>query len=148
MSDESFFVDIGLKVGLELHQQLDTSRKLYCHCPTIISDDDPDGSFIRRLRPTRSEMGEVDPAALFEFQRKRRFQYEYYDNLTCLVESDEEPPHDMCDEAIDICLTVSNFLNSVPLDEIHSMRKLVIDGSNTSGFQRTSVIALGGSLKK
>jgi glutamyl-tRNA(Gln) amidotransferase subunit E len=147
MSDESFFIDIGLKVGLELHQQLDTSRKLYCHCPTIISDDDPDGSFIRRLRPTRSEMGEVDPAALFEFQRKRRFQYEYYDNLTCLVESDEEPPHDMCDEAIDICLTVSNFLNSVPLDEIHSMRKLVIDGSNTSGFQRTSIIALGGSLK-
>ncbi len=146
MNVDSFFDEIGLMVGIELHQQLDTSRKLYCHCPTIIHDEPPDGFFVRRLRPTRSEMGEVDPAALFEFQRKRKFQYEYYDDTTCLVEADEEPPHDMCDEAIDVCLTMSYFLNSTPLDEIHSMRKIVIDGSNTTGFQRTSIIACGGSI--
>jgi glutamyl-tRNA(Gln) amidotransferase subunit E len=91
-------------------------------------------------------MGEVDPAALFEFQRKRMFKYEYYNDSTCLVEADEEPPHDLCNEAIDISLIMANFLGSTPLDEIHSMRKIVIDGSNTTGFQRTSVIATGGFI--
>ncbi|MHA1735964.1 MAG: Glu-tRNA(Gln) amidotransferase subunit GatE [Candidatus Thorarchaeota archaeon] len=137
---------IGLKVGLELHQQLDTSRKLYCHCPPIVRDDPPHGVFVRRLRPTQSEMGEVDPAALFEFQKHMLFYYEYYTDTTCLVEADEEPPHDMDPESIDICLTMAKFLDSVPVDEVHPMRKIVIDGSNTSGFQRTAVIALGGHI--
>ncbi|MFW9786626.1 MAG: Glu-tRNA(Gln) amidotransferase subunit GatE [Candidatus Thorarchaeota archaeon] len=137
---------LGLMVGLELHQQLDTQRKLFCHCPTIIRDEEPDGNFIRRLRPTQSEMGEIDPAALFEFQRQKRFCYEYYNDATCLVEADEEPPHDLCDEAIDICLTMAEFLKSRPVDEIHPMRKIVIDGSNTTGFQRTTIIANGGEI--
>lgn len=147
MSEDTRYEKLGLMVGLELHQQLDTERKLYCHCPTTIREDAPDGKFIRRLRPTRSEMGEVDPAALFEFQRHKRFYYEYYNNTTCLVESDEEPPHDVCDEAIDICLTMATFLNSTPVDEIHPMRKIVIDGSNTTGFQRTAIISMGGKIK-
>ncbi|MFW9796593.1 MAG: Glu-tRNA(Gln) amidotransferase subunit GatE [Candidatus Thorarchaeota archaeon] len=137
---------LGLMVGLELHQQLDTQRKLFCHCPTIIRDEEPDGNFIRRMRPTQSEMGEIDPAALFEFQRQKRFCYEYYNDATCLVEADEEPPHDLCDEAIDICLTMAEFLKSRPVDEIHPMRKIVIDGSNTTGFQRTTIIANGGEI--
>jgi glutamyl-tRNA(Gln) amidotransferase subunit E len=131
-------------VGLELHQQLDTQRKLFCHCPTIIREEEPDGTFIRRLRPTQSEMGEIDPAALFEFQRKKRFCYEYYNDTTCLVEADEEPPHDLCEDSVDICLTMARFLQSNPVDEIHPMRKIVIDGSNTTGFQRTTIIANGG----
>ena len=137
---------LGLMVGLELHQQLNTSRKLFCHCPTIIRDEEPDGKFVRRLRPTQSEMGEIDPAALFEFQRKKRFCYEYYNDTTCLVEADEEPPHDLCEEAVDICLTMTEFLKSKPVDEIHPMRKIVIDGSNTTGFQRTTIIANGGEV--
>ena len=138
------YTKLGLMVGLELHQQLDTRRKLFCHCPTIIRDEKPDGTFIRRLRPTQSEMGEIDPAALFEFQKKKRFCYEYYNDTTCLVEADEEPPHDLCEDAIDICLTMARFLQSNPVDEIHPMRKIVIDGSNTTGFQRTTIIANGG----
>ena len=134
-------------MGLELHQQLDTFRKLYCHCPTLLRDDEPHGRFIRRLRPTRSEMGEVDPAALFEFQKGKKYYYEYYNDTTCLVEADEEPPHDLCEEAIDICLTMANFLESTPIDEIHSMRKIVIDGSNTTGFQRTAIVTLGGIIR-
>ncbi len=102
MSDSTRYEKLGLMVGLELHQQLDTKRKLFCHCPTIIRDDEPDGTFVRRLRPTKGEMGEIDPAALFEFQRKKRFRYEYYADTTCLVEADEEPPHDICGESIDI----------------------------------------------
>ncbi|MCK5266508.1 MAG: Glu-tRNA(Gln) amidotransferase subunit GatE, partial [Candidatus Thorarchaeota archaeon] len=92
------------------------------------------------------EMGEIDPAALFEFQRKKRFCYEYYNDTTCLVEADEEPPHDLCEEAIDICLTMAEFLKSKPVDEIHPMRKIVIDGSNTAGFQRTTIITNGGKV--
>ncbi len=147
MTDADHYTEIGLMVGLELHQQLNTSRKLYCHCPTAIRDDEPNGQFIRRLRPTKSEMGEVDPAALFEFQRKKRFCYEFYNDSTCLVEADEEPPHDLCEESIDIALIMTRFLNSTPLDEIHPMRKIVIDGSNTTGFQRTAVVAIGGEIE-
>jgi glutamyl-tRNA(Gln) amidotransferase subunit E len=135
---------LGLMVGLELHQQLDTQRKLFCHCPTLVRDEEPDGTFVRRLRPTQSEMGEIDPAALFEFQKKKRFCYEYYNDTTCLVEADEEPPHGLCEDSVDICLTMARFLQSSPVDEIHPMRKIVIDGSNTTGFQRTTIIANGG----
>lgn len=144
VSDADRYAKLGLMVGLELHQQLNTERKLFCHCPTIIRDEEPDGGFIRRLRPTQSEMGEIDPAALFEFQKKKRFYYEYYNDTTCLVEADEEPPHDLCEDSIDICLTMAKFLQSNPVDEIHPMRKIVIDGSNTTGFQRTTIIANGG----
>ncbi|MDH4213771.1 MAG: Glu-tRNA(Gln) amidotransferase subunit GatE [Candidatus Thorarchaeota archaeon] len=144
MTDIDRYQKLGLMVGLELHQQLDTTRKLYCHCPTVVRDEEPDGKFIRRLRPTQSEMGTIDPAALFEYQKQKKFCYEYYYDTTCLVEADEEPPHDLCEESIDICLTVANFLKSRPVDEIHPMRKIVIDGSNTTGFQRTAVIAIGG----
>lgn len=91
-------------------------------------------------------MGEIDPAALFEFQKQKSFYYEYYDTTTCLVEADEEPPHDLNPEAIDICLTMASLLKSVPVHEVHTMRKIVIDGSNTTGFQRTAVVANGGGI--
>ncbi|MHA1964323.1 MAG: Glu-tRNA(Gln) amidotransferase subunit GatE [Candidatus Thorarchaeota archaeon] len=146
LTEDVRYRKLGLMVGLELHQQLNTERKLFCHCPTVIRDEKPDGTFVRRLRPTQSEMGEIDPAALFEFQRQMRFCYEYYNDTTCLVEADEEPPHDLCEEAVDICLTMATFLNSRPVDEIHPMRKIVIDGSNTTGFQRTTIIANGGEV--
>ncbi len=147
MSDDSHYHGIGLMVGLELHQQLDTPRKLFCHCPPVIRDDEPDGGFIRRLRPTQSEMGEIDPAALFEFKRGKRFYYEYYRDTTCLVEADEEPPHEIDPSSIDICLTMAKFLHADPVNEIHPMRKIVIDGSNTTGFQRTAIIAMGGEIE-
>ncbi len=146
MDEADRYKKLGLMVGLELHQQLNTSRKLYCHCPPVIRDEDPHGGFVRRLRPTQSEMGAVDPAALFEFQQHKRFYYEYYNDTTCLVEADEEPPHNLCEEAIDISLTMTNFLDSIPVDEIHPMRKIVIDGSNTTGFQRTCIVATGGKV--
>jgi glutamyl-tRNA(Gln) amidotransferase subunit E len=146
MAETDHFKQLGLMVGLELHQQLNTSRKLYCHCPPAVRDDDPHGRFLRRLRPTQSEMGQVDPAALFEFQQNKRFCYEYYNDTTCLVEADEEPPHNLCEEAIDISLIMTNFLGSIPVNEIHPMRKIVIDGSNTTGFQRTCIVATGGAV--
>jgi len=147
MEEKIDFRKLGLKVGLELHQQLDTKHKLFCKCPTKLVEEKGEFNFIRRLRPTRSELGEVDIAALFEWKRGRYYLYESYDNYTCLVEGDEEPPHELNREALEIALTVALLLNSKPVDEVHVMRKIVIDGSNTTGFQRTAVVALGGYLE-
>jgi glutamyl-tRNA(Gln) amidotransferase subunit E len=138
---------VGLLVGIEIHQQLDTKTKLFCGCPTITREEPPHFTFLRRLRPTQSELGEIDPAALFEFQKGRIHIYENYDDSICLVEQDEEPPHPLDSEAIDVALEISLLLNSQPVDEIQVMRKIVIDGSNTTGFQRTLVIAFGGALE-
>jgi glutamyl-tRNA(Gln) amidotransferase subunit E len=135
---------IGLKVGIEIHRQLDTKKKLFCDCPTTMSDADPSVRFLRRLRPTQSELGQVDPAALFEFQKGRAVIYESDDRTSCLVEMDEEPPKDLNPEAVEIALAASALTNAEPVDEIHVMRKIVIDGSNTTGFQRTCVVAMGG----
>ena len=126
---------------------LNTKTKLFCNCPTLIRQDNPDMEFVRRLRPTRSEMGEMDPAALFEFKKGVKYRYQVYEDSVCLVEMDEEPPHDINPEAIKIGLIIALMLRSMIVDEIQVMRKIVIDGSNTSGFQRTALIALGGKIK-
>jgi glutamyl-tRNA(Gln) amidotransferase subunit E len=126
---------------------LATSQKLFCACRAEFSTLDPEITFYRRLRPAQSEFGEVDPAAAFEFAKGRRFLYEADREVTCLVEMDEEPPHRLNEEAVDICLTVALMADATPVDEIHVMRKIVIDGSNTTGFQRTCIIALGGEIE-
>lgn len=137
---------IGLKAGLEVHQQLNTRAKLFCSCKPQLFKEEPEIIFLRRLRPTQSELGQVDPAALFEFQKGVKVIYEANRDTSCLVEMDEEPPHDLNREAVEIALMVSLLCGAKPVDEIHVMRKTVIDGSNTTGFQRTCVIALNGEL--
>lgn len=136
-----------MKVGLEIHRQLDTQHKLFCSCPTRLAKDKVDLSFLRRLRPTASELWEVDPAALFEFQKGYSIRYEAEEGSTCLVEMDEEPPHEINREAVEAVLQVALLTNAEPVDEVHVMRKIVIDGSNTCGFQRTCIIALGGWIE-
>jgi len=138
---------LGLKVGLEIHQQLDTKAKLFCQCKPELFKETPEITFLRRLRPTQSELGQIDPAAYFEFQKGVKILYEANSETSCLVEMDEEPPHPLNMEAIEIALTVALMLNAKPVEEIHVMRKTVIDGSNTTGFQRTCVIALNGKIK-
>ena len=138
---------IGLKVGLELHQQLDTAEKLFCSCTPQLFKAEPETTFLRRLRPTQSELGQVDPAAFFEFQKGIKIIYEANRENACLVEMDEEPPHNLNKEAVEIALIVALTLNAKPVDEIHVMRKTVIDGSNTTGFQRTCVVALNGEIE-
>ena len=138
---------VGLKVGLEIHQQLNTTAKLFCNCKPALFKEEPEITFLRGLRPTQSELGQVDPAAYFEFQKGVRILYEANRTTSCLVEMDEEPPHPINPEAVETVLTVALMMKAKPVDEIHVMRKTVIDGSNTTGFQRTCVIALNGEIK-
>ena len=138
---------VKVKVGLEIHRQLDTGHKLFCACPTDFLESELEEKFLRRLRPTQSELGQVDQAALFEFHRGKSVLYESDHRTSCLVEMDEEPPGALNSEAVEICLTAALLMNAEPVDEIHVMRKIVIDGSNTTGFQRTCVVALDGMLE-
>ena len=138
--------ELGLMMGLEIHQQLNTKHKLFCPCSTDLTDDVHDEEIIRNLRPTQSELGQIDRAALQESLRDMTFKYEAYNNHTCLVENDDEPPHALNREALDICITIASLLNMKMVDEFHTMRKQVIDGSNTGGFQRTGLAATDGYL--
>ncbi|ACJ15887.1 archaeal Glu-tRNA(Gln) amidotransferase, subunit E containing GAD domain [Thermococcus onnurineus NA1] len=135
---------LGLKVGLEIHRQLDT-KKLFSPVPSELSDE-VEFTFQRRLRPTISELGEIDPAALEEFKKGRTYIYEGSYELADLVYIDEEPPHMPDEEALKVALQISYLLNATPIDEVHFMRKIVIDGSNVSGFQRTAIIAMNGKV--
>jgi len=139
--------DLGLVAGLEIHQQLDTATKLFCACPTELREPEESARRLTRyLHPTRSELGELDEAALEESRVEREFEYLAYES-TCLVEEDDEPPHRVDDEAMTVALEIAQLLDMEPVDQVHPMRKLVIDGSNTSGFQRTMLIAGDGEIQ-
>lgn len=137
---------VRLKAGLELHQQLDTMCKLFCNCSTEMKEKLPLMIVTRKLHPVASELGMVDIAAQFEYLRDRSFHYQVFNNETCLVELDEEPPHNLNPAALEIALQIGLLLNCEIPNEIFMMRKTVIDGSNTSGFQRTAIVGLNGHI--
>ncbi|NVM03560.1 MAG: Glu-tRNA(Gln) amidotransferase subunit GatE [Candidatus Helarchaeota archaeon] len=134
---------LGLICGIEIHQRLDTKHKLFCKCRPQITEEEAIQKIIRKLRAVPGELGDVDPAALYEYFRGKTFIYDYFSQESCLVELDEEPPHPVNPEAIEIALMIAEMLKLYIPDEVHVMRKTVIDGSNTSGFQRTMNIGIG-----
>ena len=138
--------DVGLKVGLEIHQQLATNKKLFCNCNPIESDEYPI-KFQRKLRAVKSELGKYDPAALFEKSKSKIIVYFANPESSCLVEQDEEPPHNLDEDAKNLALVIASSLNSKIFSEIYPMRKTVIDGSNTTGFQRTMLVSQGGFIE-
>ena len=138
--------DVGLKVGLEIHQQLATNKKLFCNCRPIESEEYY-LKFQRKLRAVKSELGEYDPAALFEKSKSKTIMYYANPESSCLVEQDEEPPHNLDKDAKDLVLVIASSLNSKIFSEIYPMRKTVIDGSNTAGFQRTMLFSQGGQIE-
>ncbi len=136
---------VSLKSGLEIHQQLDT-KKLFCDCPSVLRKDEPDFEIKRKLHAVAGESGEIDIAAKHEIEQGREFIYQGYDT-TCLIELDEEPPHEINREALKIVLQIAIFLNAKIMPITQIMRKTVVDGSNTSGFQRTVMVARDGWIE-
>lgn len=141
------YAKIGLKIGLEIHQQLNVGSKLFCSCQPELFKGEPEITFCRYLRPTQNELGQVDPSISFEFQKGVKFLYEANYKSACLVDMDEEPPHLLNMDALKVALAASLMMNMQPVDEVHTMRKTIIDGSNTTGFQHSSIIALDGWIK-
>ncbi len=142
--------ELGFMCGIEVHQQLATGKlhsrqsgELYDVTVETLPEDWP--RFERRLRASRGEGGAVDVAARFESKRNRTFVYAQSPNAG-LIELDEQPPVALDGEAVDITLTVAALLEAQPVSLIQTMRKTVVDGSNTSGFQRTSLVATDGRL--
>jgi Glu-tRNA(Gln) amidotransferase subunit E-like FAD-binding protein len=146
MAESKDYQKIGLKSGLEIHQQLDT-HKLFCSCPSILRQQEPDLRIKRKMRAVAGESGEIDEAAAFEQARDKEFIYEFYKDSNCLVELDEEPPHEINHEALKIALQIALLLNAKIFPVSQVMRKTVVDGSNTSGFQRTLLVAHDGFIE-
>jgi len=134
-----------LKAGLEIHQQLDT-HKLFCSCPGLLRNDEPKLIVERTLNPVVGETGKIDTAAAYEKLKDKTFSYQFFDT-NCLVELDEEPPHDINQEALRISLQIAHLLKAQIFPVTQIMRKTVIDGSNTSGFQRTALVAHDGLIE-
>ncbi|MCL4342156.1 MAG: Glu-tRNA(Gln) amidotransferase subunit GatE [Candidatus Thermoplasmatota archaeon] len=135
--------DGPIKIGLEIHIQL-SGNKLFCRCSTEGKMQNK-GQFDRVMGSVSGELGQTDPAVLYEKKRARSFRYIPSDN-SCLVEADEEPPLPVNTEALKRALATSLYLKSTVPDRIEFMRKIVVDGSNTSGFQRTAIVSLGGKV--
>ena len=121
------YAKLKFKAGLEIHQQLDSDKKLFCNCPTLLRKDEPDFVVKRKLHAVAGESGEVDVAALYQKSLNKNFGYQGYDT-TCLVELDEEPPHEINSQALKIAIQIALLLNMkiIPITQI--MRKTVIDG--------------------
>ncbi|NLL94388.1 MAG: Glu-tRNA(Gln) amidotransferase subunit GatE [Thermoplasmatales archaeon] len=134
----------GLRCGIEIHQQLDT-RKLFCACATGLSDEGH-GAYRRRLKPVSGELGAIDRAAMIQYKKGVGFEYQTVPGLSCLVDLDEEPPVGPDADAVRLGLTFSAMIGADVVDEIHFMRKIVVDGSNTTGYQRSALISVGGHV--
>ncbi|VVB67856.1 Glutamyl-tRNA(Gln) amidotransferase subunit E [Candidatus Norongarragalina meridionalis] len=140
-----------MKCGIEIHQRLDTS-KLFCHCYANPSAENAKEAgertlLTRRMRAVAGETGEVDPAAGFEARKGKEYEYEAPSDSSCLVECDEAPPFETNREAAAIALGVAIALHCKPVEELHVMRKTVLDGSAISGFQRTALLATDGYIE-
>ena len=133
------------KFGLEIHQRLDTC-KLFCSCPSEEGKGEPI-IIKRKLHASKGELGEKDISALFEQEKNKEYVYHYYPNCCCLVELDEEPPHIPKREILELAIEICRRFNCKIVDELHFMRKIIVDGSNVSGFQRTGLIGYDGWIE-
>ncbi|MFQ5605915.1 MAG: Glu-tRNA(Gln) amidotransferase subunit GatE [bacterium] len=141
---EKDYVELGLRAGLEIHQQLLTEKKLFCRCPAGLYDPAYDAEILRHMRPTLSELGEYDGTALMEFKTKKEIIYQINHQTVCTYEMDDTPPFEINPQALDNALEIAMLLNYKLVSEIHIARKQYLDGSIPTGFQRTTIVGIDG----
>ncbi len=140
---------LGFMSGLEVHQQLLTKEKLFCHCPAGIYNDDDDfnAEIVRHMRPTLSELGEYDGTALMEFKTRKEIVYRINNENACTYEIDDTPPFPLNREALEQALEISMLCKLNIVGEVHITRKQYLDGSIPTGFQRTAILGIEGELE-
>ena len=138
------YSELGLKVGLEVHQQLLTAKKLFCRCPAGLYTREHDGTVLRHMRPTLSELGEYDGTALMEFKTRKEIIYRIHSDTVCTYEMDDTPPFMLNEEALDIAIEMALLLRLNRVGELHIARKQYLDGSIPTGFQRTTILGVDG----
>ena len=140
--------ELGFKCGLEVHQQLKTSQKLFCHCPAGIYHDfeDFDAEVVRHMRPTLSELGEYDGTALMEFKTRKKIIYRINNDSACTYEVDDTPPFPLNREALAHAMQIALLLRMKIVGELHITRKQYLDGSIPTGFQRTAILGIEGEF--
>ncbi len=144
--DSIDYAEVGLIAGLEVHQQLLTERKMFCHCPARRYTDTHDGEVLRHMRPTLSELGEYDGTALMEFKTRKNIIYLLHEENVCTYEMDDTPPFLVNQEAVDVAIEQCLMLGCDIVDEVHIARKQYLDGSIPTGFQRTAIVGVNGRL--
>ena len=140
------YKEIGLRVGLEIHQRLDTKTKLFCNCPPKFSEEKPSLLILRRQRPIAGELASTDRAALMEFEKGKDYIYQYFEDTCCAIDIDSDFPREVSKEALEIALQACKLFRLKVPDELHVMRKIVVDGSNTTGYQRSILVGVGSCL--
>ncbi|MBO4567422.1 MAG: Glu-tRNA(Gln) amidotransferase subunit GatE [Bacteroidales bacterium] len=140
---------IGFMSGLEVHQQIKTKEKLFCHCPAgrFNKFDDYDAELIRHMRPTLSELGEYDGTALMEFKTRKEIVYRIKNGTACTYDIDDTPPFPINKEALHNAIVIALRSNLNIVGEVHITRKQYLDGSIPTGFQRTAIVGVEGLLK-
>jgi glutamyl-tRNA(Gln) amidotransferase subunit E len=146
LKDSIDYAEIGLIAGLEVHQQLLTERKMFCHCPAGLYTQTHDGVMLRHMRPTLSELGEYDGTALMEFKTKKNIIYLLHKSNVCTYEMDDTPPFLVNQQALDVAIEQCLMLGCDIVDEVHIARKQYLDGSIPTGFQRTAIVGVNGKL--
>ncbi|MFH1132099.1 MAG: Glu-tRNA(Gln) amidotransferase subunit GatE [Pseudomonadota bacterium] len=146
MKQQIDYAEVGLIAGLEVHQQLLTERKMFCHCPAGLYTKTHDGVLLRHMRPTLSELGEYDGTALMEFKTKKNIIYLLHKSNVCTYEMDDTPPFLVNQHALDVAIEQCLMLGCDIVDEVHVARKQYLDGSIPTGFQRTAIVGVNGKL--
>lgn len=140
--------EIGFMSGLEVHQQILTDKKLFCNCPAGIfqKPDDFDAEVIRHMRPTLSELGGYDGTALMEFKTRKNIVYRLKNKTACTYDIDDTPPFPINRQALERALKIALLSKLNIVGEVHITRKQYLDGSIPTGFQRTAILGVEGSI--